>query len=175
MNCIDLSLDGLKLLQPKIFHDERGFFLESYRHPLYASFGIDCEFIQDNLSFSKHGVLRGMHFQMGPGQAKLVSVIDGEIFDVAVDIRPNSKNFKKWVGVKLNSQERKQLFIPAGFAHGFCVLSETATVSYKVNREYDPNLERSFRYDDPEIGIQWPVATPILSSKDQTACCFKDL
>lgn len=169
MRITESELKGVKLITPTVFNDERGFFLESYRRPLYSSFGIDCEFVQDNHSFSKKGTLRGMHFQEVPGQAKLISVLQGEIFDVAVDIRKSSPNFGKWVGVTLSADSHQQLFIPAGFGHGFCVLSETAHVCYKVSSVYDPTQEREFRYDDPAIGIVWPVTEPILSLKDRNA------
>lgn len=174
MKVIDIFPD-IKLIQPKIFSDERGFFLESYQKQLYCSFGMECDFVQDNQSFSKKGTIRGMHFQCFPGQAKLIRVLSGEIFDVAVDIRPESPTFRKWIGVKLNDQFHEQLFIPVGFAHGFCVLSETAHVCYKVSSLYDADQERGFRYDDPDIGIQWPVTTPLLSLKDKNAPYFREV
>ena len=169
MHITETDLQGVKLICPTVFKDDRGFFLESYRRPLYSTFGIDCEFVQDNHSFSKKGTLRGMHFQEMPGQAKLISVLQGEIFDVAVDIRKSSPNFGKWVGVTLSADRHEQLFIPVGFAHGFCVLSETAHVCYKVSSVYDPTQEREFRYDDPTIGIVWPIWEPLLSLKDRNA------
>ena len=176
MEIIDLSLPGLKLVRLKSFEDERGYFKESYRMPLYLDHGIECRFVQDNLSFSKKNVVRGMHFQSSPGQAKLVSALHGKIYDVAVDIRPDSPYFGKWEGVVLDSAKHEQLFVPIGFAHGFCVLSdEGAYVQYKVSSVYDPVTERTFRYNDPHVGIVWPVATPLLSSRDLEAPDLKDL
>jgi dTDP-4-dehydrorhamnose 3,5-epimerase len=175
MKVVELPLQGLKLLSPRVFHDERGFFLESYRQPIYQESGIECAFVQDNHSFSKKGTIRGMHFQGEPGQAKLISVGMGEIYDVAVDIRPDSPTFGKWFGVVLNSNEHKQLFIPVGFAHGFCVLSEEAHVFYKVSSIFDEKQEKGFRFDDPDIGIQWPVKEPIVSERDQKSPLFKEV
>lgn len=175
MDILDLELSGLKLLKPRLYADERGFFLESYRASLYTSLGIDCSFVQDNRSFSKKGTLRGMHFQRKPGQAKLVSVIEGKIFDVAVDMRKESPTFGKWAGVYLDGESCQQLFIPIGFAHGFCVLSESAHVTYKVSSPYDPEEEKGFRFDDPEIGIQWPIDQPLLSLRDIGAPRFQEV
>lgn len=169
MQIVDLALPGVKLITPKIFHDERGFFLETYNRKAYQALGIACDFVQDNSSFSTKGVIRGMHFQKTPGQAKLVFVLQGEIFDVVVDIRPSSPTFRQWLGVNLNSRTQQQLFIPAGFAHGFCTLSETAQIVYKVSQPYDPSQERSFYYNDPDVGIVWPITDPILSLKDRQA------
>lgn len=170
----NLSLDGAKLLRPKFFYDDRGFFRETFRKPLYAQMGIDCDFHQDNHSFSKQGTIRGMHFQRFPGQAKLVTVMQGKIFDVFVDIRPTSPTFGKWEGVYLDASEGDQLFIPSGFAHGFCVISETAHVSYKVSTVYDPSEERSFRYNDPLVGIVWPIDNPLLSERDSKSPFLKE-
>ena len=176
MKIIDLPLPGVKLIQPKAFYDERGFFLETYRQAFYRELGIDCEFVQDNHSCSKKGTIRGMHFQKSPGQAKLISVVVGEIFDVAVDIRPDSPNFLKWTGVVLRAEAHEQIFIPVGFAHGFCVLSETAHLCYKISSMYDPDEEKGFRYNDPDIGIEWPqVAPPLLSARDLNAPYFREL
>lgn len=175
MKVEELAIPGLRLITPTLFHDERGFFLETYHQKHYASLGISSVFVQDNCSFSKKGTLRGMHFQAEPGQAKLVSVTQGHIFDVAVDIRPHSPTYRKWVGVHLNSQTREQLFIPEGCAHGFCVLSEEACVVYKVSQFYDPKEERSFHYGDPAIGIEWPVRDPILSQKDRSALSLNEV
>jgi len=157
-------LKGLLLIDPQIFSDERGFFLESYRADR-----LPLNFVQDNLSFSKKDVIRGLHFQSGEGQGKLIQVVRGVIFDVAVDIRPDSPTFLQWEGVVLDDRKRQQFFIPAGFAHGFCVLSDEALVHYKVSSYFAPELEKGFRYDDPEIGIEWPTLTPILSKRDQEA------
>jgi len=175
MKVVDLPLSGLKLITPQIFYDERGFFVETYSRSLYLAHGIEGDFVQDNHSYSKQNVLRGMHFQAKPGQAKLVSVDQGAIFDVVVDIRPSSPTFSRWIGVHLNSEKGEQLFIPVGFAHGFCVLSESAHVHYKVTHQYDPTEEKSFFYNDPDIGIDWPIDSPILSLKDREAPLLKEL
>jgi len=175
MNTLNLTLEGLKLITPKVFFDERGFFKESYQKPLYHERGIDCDFVQDNHSFSKKGTIRGLHFQTFPGQAKLISVVHGKIFDVAVDIRPDSSTFGKWEGVFLDDIEHKQLFIPIGFAHGFCVVSETAHVVYKVSTLYDPKHEKGFRFDDPQIGISWPIEAPMVSERDRLAPFFYEV
>jgi dTDP-4-dehydrorhamnose 3,5-epimerase len=169
MEVRDLSLEGVKKIRPKVFFDDRGFFRETFRKPLYLQAGIDPDFVQDNHSFSKRGTIRGMHFQRSPGQAKLVSVMEGKIFDVVVDIRRGSPTFGKWEGVYLDASEGDQLFVPVGFAHGFCVVSEHAHVCYKVSSVYDPAEERSFRYDDPLVGIVWPIDEPLLSGRDLTS------
>jgi dTDP-4-dehydrorhamnose 3,5-epimerase len=178
MDLVDLRLSGLKLIKPRSFEDERGFFLESYRQPLYAKAGIP-DFVQDNLSFSKKNVIRALHFQQGagqvPGQAKLVQVLRGKIFDVAVDLRPSSLTFGQWEAVALDDLLRWQLFIPAGFAHGFCVLSEDALVQYKVSSLYDPNTERSIRWNDPDLNIAWPTKLPILSKRDQNSPFLREI
>ena len=176
MEIIDLSLPGLKLIRLNVFDDERGFFKECYRKPRYNEYGIECEFVQDNLSYSKKDVIRGMHFQTEPGQAKLVSVLQGEIFDVAVDLRPDSPYFGKWEGVRLSAENHEQLFIPIGFAHGFCVMSgQGAHVHYKVSSVYDHVTERTFRYDDPHVKIEWPTKTPVISARDQTSPYFREI
>lgn len=169
----ELSLKGPKLIKGKVFHDERGFFWECYRKPLYASWGID--FVQDNHSYSKENTLRGMHFQKSPGQAKLLSVLHGKIFDVVVDIRADSPTFKCWEGIILDAQNHEQLFIPVGFAHGFLVLSEDAHIFYKVSNFYDPLQEKTFRFDDPEIGIKWPAKKFLVSPKDLSAPLFNEV
>jgi dTDP-4-dehydrorhamnose 3,5-epimerase len=177
MEIINLSLPGLKLIRLNVLDDERGFFKECYRKPRYNDYGIECEFVQDNLSFSKKGVIRGMHYQSEPGQAKLVSALQGEIFDVAVDIRPDSPYFGKWEGVYLNADKHEQLFIPIGFAHGFCVVSDKgAYVHYKVSTVYTPSTEKTFRFDDPHINIEWPTQRPpVISTRDQTSPYFKEI
>lgn len=176
MEIIDLSIPGLKLIRLTAFEDDRGFFKECYRRPRYVELGIENEFVQDNLSYSKPNVVRGMHYQTEPGQAKLVSVLHGTIFDVAVDIRPDSPYFGKWEGVFLDASKHEQLFIPIGFAHGFCVISpEGAHVHYKVSSVYDSSTEKAFRFDDPHINIRWPIANPSLSSRDLESPYFKDV
>ena len=164
-----LPLAGLLAITPRVFADDRGFFLESYREAAYRAAGIDVAFVQDNHSRSQARTLRGMHFQSAPGQAKLVRVVSGKIFDVAVDIRPDSPTFGQWYGIELDAVTHRQLFVPVGFAHGFCVLSETADVAYKVSSYYDPRAEHTFSYADPEVGIRWPVTDPILSPRDRDA------
>jgi dTDP-4-dehydrorhamnose 3,5-epimerase len=175
MDVKDLSLQGLKKIRIKTFFDDRGFFRETFRNPLYAQAGIPTDFAQDNHSFSKQGTLRGMHFQRSPGQAKLVTVLEGEIFDVVVDIRPTSPTFGKWEGVTLRAEEGDQLYIPVGFAHGFCVLSETAHVCYKVSTIYTAAEEFTFRYDDPEVGIVWPISAPLLSERDRLSPLMREV
>jgi dTDP-4-dehydrorhamnose 3,5-epimerase len=175
MEIVSLRLSGLKKLKPKVFLDDRGFFLESYRQPLYAAQGIDLCFVQDNISFSKQGTIRALHFQSDPGQAKLISCIQGKIWDVAVDIRPDSSTFGQWEAIELDDVHHTQFFIPVGFAHGYCVLSETAKVFYKVSSIYNPATERSLRWNDPDLAIPWPIATPSLSVRDQTSPFFKEL
>jgi dTDP-4-dehydrorhamnose 3,5-epimerase len=169
------TLSEVLLVEPRVFTDERGVFFESYSRKMYESSGIPGEFVQDNHSLSNKNVLRGLHYQTGKGQAKLVRVTQGEVFDVAVDIRPQSPNFGRWVGVRLSGENRKQLYIPTGFAHGFCVLSETAEFLYKCSNYYSPADERGLAWDDPDIGIDWPVSAPILSIKDRRNPHLKDL
>ena len=182
MEVIDLPLPGVKLIRLTTASDERGFFKEFYRKPRYADAGIEHEFVQDNLSFSRPGVIRGMHFQSEPGQAKLVSVLQGEIFDVVVDIRKESPYFKQWIGIRLEAERHEQLFIPVGFAHGFCVLSRAgihtpagAFVHYKVSSVYNPATEKGFRFDDPEIGISWPITEPSVSERDRSSPLFREV
>lgn len=163
-------LAGLKLIVPRLFSDERGFFFESFKQSHF-----DIPFVQDNTSFSTKGVLRGLHFQSHPGQAKIVSCIQGKIWDVAVDIRPNSPTFGQWEAVELDDENHHQFYIPVGFAHGFCVLSDTALVQYKVSSFYDPATECSIRWNDPDLKIKWPIEKPILSSRDQTCPFFKEV
>jgi dTDP-4-dehydrorhamnose 3,5-epimerase len=167
MNVIPGGLEGLLVIEPKVFRDDRGFFLEPYNSARYKSAGIGVDFVQDNHSFSTRGVLRGLHFQTSPGQAKLLRCGRGRIWDVAVDIRPASPTFGKWWGLELDSESHRQLFIPVGFAHGFCVLSEEAEVLYKCSAVYDPVTESGVAWDDPEIGVQWPTTEPIVSVRDQ--------
>ncbi|MBI2742746.1 MAG: dTDP-4-dehydrorhamnose 3,5-epimerase [Chlamydiales bacterium] len=174
LQAIPLVLEGPRRIRPRVFHDERGFFWECYREPLYRALGIEESFVQVNHSFSKKGTIRGMHFQRSPGQAKLVTVITGKIFDVVVDIRPDSPTFGKWEGLMLDDEAREQLFIPVGFAHGFCAVSPEAHVLYKVSQIYDPAEERGFRYDDPFVGIEWPEMSPLLSKKDLEAPSFHE-
>ncbi|HSX13406.1 MAG TPA: dTDP-4-dehydrorhamnose 3,5-epimerase [Chlamydiales bacterium] len=168
-------MDGIQLVVPKIFEDDRGFFFESYHKNRYEQLGIHVPFVQDNAAFSKSGTIRGLHYQSFPGQAKLVSCELGKIWDVAVDIRFDSPTFGKWAAFELDDQSRHQLFIPAGFAHGYCVLSETAFVRYKVSTFYDPKTECAIRWNDPDLKIKWPVSQPILSQKDQNSPFFNEI
>jgi len=167
MKIENLSLPGISLIKPQRFFDQRGFFSETFHKQRYREKGIHSEFVQDNHSFSQRGTLRGMHFQRTPGQAKLIWVMQGVIFDVVVDICPTHSTFGKWLGVYLDAEKGEQLFIPTGYAHGFCVISETAHVCYKVSSSFDPLEEKGFRYDDPDIGITWPLSSIILSEKDR--------
>jgi len=169
---IELELSGLKLIRPTIFGDDRGFFLETYNAERYAEAGICQDFVQDNHSRSVKGTLRGLHYQAQPGQAKLVRVTLGRIWDVAVDIRPNSRSFGQWQAVELDAEKHEQLFIPIGFAHGFCVLSDVAEVQYKCTAVYDAKTECSIHYADPELAVQWPITQPLLSARDQRAESF---
>ncbi len=175
MEVTDLPLAGLKLIKPQVFRDERGFFVENYRESRYQPAGISARFVQDNISLSAKNTVRGLHFQSSPGQAKLVTVSEGSIYDVVVDIRPDSPTYKKWLGIELDGENHHQLFIPVGFAHGFCVLSEQARVHYKVSSDYNPDTEKGFRWDDPEIGVRWPVAHPLVSSRDQRCPRFSEI
>lgn len=174
MQIIDLPFRGLKLLKPRVFRDERGFFIETYSEPRYREAGIDVSFVQDNHSRSTRGILRGLHYQSSPGQAKLIRVVAGSIFDVAVDIRPDSSTFGQWYGATLDAEEHAQMFIPIGFAHGFCVTSDVADVVYKVSSVYDGKTETGIRWNDPDIGVEWPVTEPLLSERDQRAESFAD-
>jgi dTDP-4-dehydrorhamnose 3,5-epimerase len=154
------------LIEPRIFRDHRGHFLQSYHLGSYLEHGIPERFVQDNISHSRRHVLRGLHYQLGRPQGKLVTAVSGEIFDVAVDIRRGSPTFGRWVAVTLSAENCRQVYIPEGFAHGLCVLSESATVYYKCTDYYAPAEERSIRWDDPDLAIPWPISVPILSEKD---------
>ncbi|HDQ00419.1 MAG TPA: dTDP-4-dehydrorhamnose 3,5-epimerase [bacterium] len=170
-----LTIQDVILIEPKVFNDDRGFFIETYKQSEFRAFGIQESFVQDNHSHSTRGVLRGLHYQLNPGaQAKLVRVIHGEIWDVAVDIRKGSPSFGCWVGEKLSAENARLMYIPKGFAHGFCVLSHVADILYKVTEEWSPEFERGIIWNDPEIKINWGVSEPILSSKDQQLPLLKD-
>ena len=159
-------LEGMLIIEPSVFEDERGCFLETHHYQRFQSANIDCTFVQDNLSFSKKNVLRGLHFQKTKPQSKLVQTVTGGIFDVGVDLRQNSATFGKWFGCVLSEENKRQLFVPRGFAHGFCVLSESAHVAYKCSDYYDPDDEGGLLWSDPDIAIDWPIKNPILSAKD---------
>jgi len=162
-----LEIPEIILVEPKVFHDERGFFMETYKYSDFATFGIAEHFVQDNHSRSVKGVLRGLHYQNPPkAQGKLVRVVVGEIFDVGIDIRRGSPTYGKWVGEILSAENKRMLYIPPGFAHGFCVLSDVAEVLYKTTAEYAPECEAGIIWNDPGIGIEWPIKCPILSPKD---------
>lgn len=165
---VPLAIPGLVLIKPAILGDNRGFFLELYKYSDFAAAGIKDRLVQDNYSRSGKGVLRGLHYQKEPkAQGKLVSCIRGGIYDVGVDIRKGSAHFGKWIGVNLTEENRHMLYVPAGFAHGFQVVTETAEVMYKCTDEYSPENERGIIWNDPDINIEWPLAAPVLSAKDQ--------
>ncbi len=168
---LETRIEGVGLIQPKVFGDERGFFVETYRRNEFADLGFPEEMVQDNHSRSKRGIVRGMHFQIGKGAAKLVRCGRGTIVDVVVDLRRGSPTFGEWEGFELNDREGHQLYIPIGFGHGFCVLSETADFVYKCTAYYDPQTEAGFRFDDPEVGIDWPLpeGEMLYSERDRVA------
>ncbi len=177
MNFIPTALPEVMLIEPRVFEDQRGFFMETYHQAKFHQGGITAEFVQDNHSGSQRGILRGLHYQIRHPQGKLVRAVVGRVFDVAVDIRRGSPTFGKWVGVELSAENKRQLWIPAGFAHGFYVLSEWAEIVYKATDLYAPEWDRSIRWDDPEIGIAWPLLDgqpPSLSEKDASAPLFRE-
>ena len=175
MNFIKTEIEGLYIIEPKVFGDHRGYFFESYNEKEFKENGLDYTFVQDNQSKSKKGVLRGLHFQKTYPQAKLVRVLEGEVFDVAVDLRKNSKTYGKWVGVILSSENNRQFMIPRGFAHGFVVLSETATFTYKCDEFYHPEDEGGLMWNDEDINIEWPFEGEVLlSDKDKKHPSFKE-
>jgi len=174
MNRLDTGLPDVILLEPKRFGDDRGFFMEMFHAKRYEEAGIAGPFVQDNFSRSAKGILRGLHFQEPNAQGKLVQVLAGAVYDVAVDIRRGSPTFGRWVGVELSADNRRQLWVPAGFAHGFCVLSESADFHYKCTDFYSPATERGIAWNDPDLGIPWPVTSPLLSAKDSAAPRLKD-
>jgi dTDP-4-dehydrorhamnose 3,5-epimerase len=169
------ELEGLLVIEPDVYGDNRGFFVESWNRKRYFDAGIEAEFVQDNFSFSQRGTLRGMHFQNPLPQGKLVSVWQGEVFDVAVDIRRASRTFGRWFGMTLTAENKRQFYVPPGFAHGFAVVSETALFHYKCTEIYSPRNELGFRWDDPDVGIRWPFPAPTLSQRDAQAPFLKDL
>jgi dTDP-4-dehydrorhamnose 3,5-epimerase len=175
VNVIDTNIAEVKIIKPKVFGDDKGFFLETFHAARYAEqAGIDLPFVQDNHSRSTKGVLRGLHFQKTKPQGKLVRVVSGEVFDVAVDIRRDSPIFGQWAGVILSEQNKRQFWVPPGFAHGFVVLSDTADFEYKCTDYYDPADEGAIRWDDPDLAIDWPINQPLISDKDANAPWFKD-
>tara|TARA_B100002019_G_scaffold291454_1_gene311668 strand:+ start:3387 stop:3917 length:531 start_codon:yes stop_codon:yes gene_type:complete len=175
MKIFNTKLEGCLVIEPEVYGDNRGFFLETYQEEKYHEIAnIKYKFVQDNFSRSRKNVLRGLHFQIEKPQGKLVRVVSGQVFDVAVDLRKKSESYGKWVGVNLSEKNKKQLWIPPGFAHGFVVLSDHADFEYKCTDYYDPDDEGSIIWNDEEIGIDWPVSDPIISSKDLMAKRFKD-
>jgi dTDP-4-dehydrorhamnose 3,5-epimerase len=175
VNVLPTKLSGVLVVEPDVHRDERGFFLESYHADKYRAAGIALDFVQDNHSRSTRGTLRGLHAQWRRPQGKLVRVLSGEIWDVAVDVRKRSPTFGQWVGVTLDSERHRQIWVPPGFVHGFCVTSDTAEVEYKCTDVYDPGGELGVRWNDPRIGIEWPVAEPVLSRKDAEAPLLADV
>ncbi len=175
MNVITTELPGVLLLEPRVFGDARGFFFESWSLERYEAAGIPGHFVQDNVSLSPRGVLRGLHFQWPHPQGKLVSVLRGEVYDVAVDLREGSPTYGRWASVTLSSESMRQLWIPPGFAHGFQVLSDEALFAYKCTDYYRPECEATVAWDDPELAIDWPLANPTLSAKDRGGVRLRDL
>jgi dTDP-4-dehydrorhamnose 3,5-epimerase len=175
MKVIKTSLPDVVIIEPQVFGDARGFFYESYNRASYHEAGIDAEFIQSNISRSARGVLRGLHYQWPSPQGKLVSVLEGEVYDVAVDIRRGSPTFGQSTGVMLTAENHRHFWVPEGFAHGFCVLSEFATFSYQCTALYDREADAGIRWNDADLGIDWPVTAPLLSDKDQKMPLLKDI
>jgi len=169
------SIEGVLLIERDLFRDNRGFFMETFHDKKYSQAGIQTSFVQDNLSYSVRGTLRGLHYQHPKGQAKLIEVLMGEILDVAVDIRRGSPSFGQWMALRLSQENRFQLYVPEGFAHGFCVLSEEAYVVYKCSDFYSPECDRGILWSDPDLKINWQIERPILSEKDARYPYLKDL
>lgn len=177
MKRVETKLDGVVILEPNVFGDSRGFFMESYNRRAFREVGIDLEFVQDNHSLSEApGIIRGLHYQSEPmAQSKLVRVLSGAIYDVAVDIRPDSPTFGQWVGVVLSEENKRQLLVPKGFAHGFCTLVPNTQVLYKVDQYYSPEHDCGILWSDPDLGIDWPVREPKLSEKDRNLPLLREL
>jgi dTDP-4-dehydrorhamnose 3,5-epimerase len=175
MNIIKTKLQTVLILEPKVFSDERGYFLETWNSKRYEDAGISGPFVQDNISSSKKGVLRGLHYQYPQSQGKLIQVLSGEVIDVAVDIRVGSPTYGQWISEMLSETNHKQMYIPPGFAHGYCVTSETAIFAYKCNEFYNPATEHGIIWNDPELNIDWSVKEPILSTKDKNYSKLKDV
>ncbi len=173
MNVKKTKLDGILIIEPQVFSDSRGFFLESFSRKNLAPHGIDMEFVQDNHSRSAKGTLRGLHYQLNPGQSKLIRVTAGEVYDVVVDIRRKSPTFGQWDSFIISAENKLQLFVPIGFAHGFCVLSDYADFIYKCSDYYSPKDERGIIWNDPDLAVKWPVGNPILSKRDLESKPFK--
>jgi dTDP-4-dehydrorhamnose 3,5-epimerase len=175
MNVLAGQLEGLVVIEPRVFGDARGFFMESWNLHKYQDAGVRAPFVQDNISVSRRGALRGLHFQNPHPQGKLVSVLQGEVLDVVVDLRLRSASFGKWEAVQLSSENKRQFYIPPGFAHGFLVLSDTAMFHYKCTEFYSPKDELTLRWNDPDLGIRWPIENPIVSEKDAKGMLLKDV
>jgi len=176
MKVIETKIPGVLLLEPRVFGDERGWFIETWQRERYAEHGIPASFVQDNQAYSRRGVLRGLHVQYPHSQGKLVQVTHGEVFDVAVDIRRGSPHFGRWVGATLSGENKRQFYVPEGFAHGYCVLSDEALFSYKCTDLYHPETQFSVRWDDPALGIEWPLdGEPILADKDRDAPLLSEI
>lgn len=175
MNVISTQLPGVLIIEPKIFGDERGFFLETFQAERYREAGISYDFVQDNHSRSTKGVLRGLHFQKTKPQGKLVRVVLGEVFDVAADINPDSPTYGQWEGIVLSAENKRQFFVPPGYAHGFLVLSKSADFEYKCTDYYDPQDEGAVHWKDPDLNIEWPLEAPLLSEKDRNAPFLRDM
>jgi dTDP-4-dehydrorhamnose 3,5-epimerase len=166
---LETELDGVVLIEPDVHGDERGFLVETFRDDGWRALGVDLDFVQENHSRSSHHILRGLPFQTAPGQAKLVRCLRGRIWDVAVDLRSDSPTYRRWEGHELDDERHRQLLVPVGFAHGFCVLSDVADVAYKLSSLYDPATEAGIAWDDPDIGVDWPIDDPVLSERDRNA------
>ena len=175
MNVIETELPGVLIVEPKVFGDERGFFMETWHAERYEEAGLPKDFVQDNLSFSQRGILRGLHFQNPDQQGKLVYVLQGEVYDVAVDIRVGSPTFGEWTAVTLSSENKRQVYVPEGFAHGFLVTSDMALFAYKCTAKYNAKAETSVLWNDPKIAIEWPIDAPVLSEKDRVASPLAEL
>lgn len=175
MKIVETPLAGVLIIEPKVFGDLRGYFFESYQQQRYADVGINPAFVQDNISHSTRGVLRGMHYQLNYPQGKLVSVTRGEVFDVVLDIRKGSPTFGQWFAAELNDENHRQLYVPPGYAHGFCVLSEVVDFQYKCTELYHPEDEAGILWNDPDVGIEWPIKDVILSDKDKVNKCLAEM
>ncbi len=175
MKVRETEMEGVLVIEPDVFDDQRGFFLETYNQDRYREHGIQAHFVQDNMSFSTKGALRGLHYQYPATQEKLVQTLQGEVFDVAVDIRPQSPTFGRWIGEILSGENKKQLFIPEGIAHGFCVLSDSALFHYKCSDFYAPQHEGGILWSDPDLAIDWPVTAPVVSDKDSRLPLLKNI
>jgi dTDP-4-dehydrorhamnose 3,5-epimerase len=175
LNTVETDIPGLLIVEPDVFGDDRGFFMETWRASRYRDLGLPASFVQSNVSRSSSGVVRGLHYQQPYAQGKLVSVLEGRVFDVAVDIRIDSPTFRKWVGVELSAENKRQLYVPEGFAHGFCVLGESALLHYFCTEEFRADCDAGIAWNDPDIGIRWPLEQPRLSAKDAGAPRLKEI